>query len=212
MSGTCNPRRLLPFPVSNAAKQTKAPHLGQERGVALQPPLAADEHHAAAALRRAVHRELEEERGLPAVLAAKQEHGVMRGPLRSATARSRRGAYANELAGARQRVVSTRCVPARGAREQDDAGVVVTPWGVGGGGEEPLHLRRGAEETGVPATCSTEWQRGGGGLAGAKSTSRARAGPAARGTGNGTRPVPLAVSWGWQNSHVNFLIGRNCYS
>jgi len=136
----------------------------------------------------------------------------MRGPLRSATARSRRGAYANELAGARQRVVSTRCVPARGAREQDDAGVVVTPWGVGGGGEEPLHLRRGAEETGMPATCSTEWQRGGGGLAGAKSTSRARASPAARGTGNGTRPVPLAVSWGWQNSHVNFLIGRNCYS
>ncbi|KAG2548603.1 hypothetical protein PVAP13_9KG195300 [Panicum virgatum] len=41
----------------------------------------------------------------------------------------------------------------------------------------------------MPATCSTEWQRGGGGLAGAKSTSRARASPAARGTGNGTRPV-----------------------
>jgi hypothetical protein len=99
-SSTCNPRRLLPFPVSNAAKQTKAPHLGQERGVALQPLLAADEHNAAAALRRAVHRELEEERGLPAVLAAKQEHVVMRGPLRSATARSGRGAYANELAGA----------------------------------------------------------------------------------------------------------------
>ena len=67
-SSTCNPRRLLPFPISNAANQIKDPHLGQERGVALQPPLAAQEHHAAAALRRAVHRELEEERGLPAAL------------------------------------------------------------------------------------------------------------------------------------------------
>ena len=107
----------------------------------------------------------------------------MRGPLRSATARSRRGAYANELAGARQRVVSTRCVPARGAREQDDAGVVVTPWGVGGGGEEPLHLRRGAEETGMPATCSTEWQRVGvaawRGQAGAESVNEPRSMPRA---------------------------------
>ena len=57
--------------MSNAAKQTKALHLGQERGVALQPLLAADEHDAAATLRRAVHRELEEERGLPADLAPK---------------------------------------------------------------------------------------------------------------------------------------------
>jgi len=84
--------------------------------------------------------------------------------------------------------VSTRRVPARGAREQDDAGVLVPPWGGGGGGEEPLHLRRGladggAEETGVPATCSMEWQRVGvaawRGQAGAESVNEPRSMPRA---------------------------------
>jgi hypothetical protein len=70
---------LLLSRMSNAAKQTKALHLGQERGVTLQPPLVADEHDAAATLRRAVHRELEEERGLPADLAPKQGHRMIRG-------------------------------------------------------------------------------------------------------------------------------------
>lgn len=73
---------LLLFHTSNAARQRKALHLGQERWVALQPPLAADEHDAAATLRRAVYRELEEERGLPANLAPKQGHCMIRGLLR----------------------------------------------------------------------------------------------------------------------------------
>lgn len=73
---------LLLFYLNNAAKQTKAPHLGQERRVALQPPLAADEHDAAATLRRAVHRELEEERGLPADLGPKQGHCMIRAVIR----------------------------------------------------------------------------------------------------------------------------------
>ena len=105
---------------------------------------------------------------------------------RYATARSRRGAYAKELAGATRGEHEART--STGAREQDDAGVLVPPWGGGGGGEEPLHLRRGladggAEETGVPATCSTEWQRVGvaawRGQAGAESVNEPRSMPRA---------------------------------
>jgi hypothetical protein len=58
--------------------QEKTHHLGQERGIGLQPRLAADEHHAATALLRAVHRKLEEERGLTAVFAANGKHRRMR--------------------------------------------------------------------------------------------------------------------------------------
>lgn len=57
---------------SLAKLASKAPHLGQEGGAVLPPPLAANEHHVPAALRRTVYRELEKERGLPAVTAARK--------------------------------------------------------------------------------------------------------------------------------------------
>lgn len=47
--------------------------LGQEGGAVLPPPLAANEHHVPAALRRTVYRELEKERGLPAARRAREE-------------------------------------------------------------------------------------------------------------------------------------------
>jgi hypothetical protein len=50
---------------------SKASYLGQEWRTVLQPPLAADEHHLPAALRCTVYCELEKERGLAAVLAAR---------------------------------------------------------------------------------------------------------------------------------------------
>ena len=67
------------YSFTSLAKLTgKNPHLGQEGGAVLQPPLAANEHHVPAALRRTVYRELEKERGLPAVTAARKARKSMR--------------------------------------------------------------------------------------------------------------------------------------
>jgi hypothetical protein len=103
-------------------------NLGQKRGVGLQPPLAADEHHTAAALLRAVHRELEEEGCLPAIFATNGKRRRMSKEYYDFNHGLRCSACAKELIRVRQKV-RMGCVPARRTRKEGDSRVLMQRWG-----------------------------------------------------------------------------------